>query len=80
MRRACVREGCEEWLSGRKEAVKANGRRCPKCGAMIEYLCYWEKAINTGEYRVDGFHNIRVSDAEEFYFLCPECARYCSTM
>ena len=23
--------------------VEANGRRCPKCGAMIEYLCHWER-------------------------------------
>jgi hypothetical protein len=42
---------------------------------MIRYLYYWEKAINCGEYWPDGFHNIRVSNVEEFYFLCPECGK-----
>jgi hypothetical protein len=54
---------------GEKEAVKANGRRCPKCGALIDHLDYWERAINSGEYRVDGFHNIITSNVDEFYFL-----------
>jgi hypothetical protein len=54
------------------EAVKANGRRCPKCGAMIDHLDYWERAINTGEYWQDGFHNVIASDVDECYFLCPE--------
>jgi predicted RNA-binding Zn-ribbon protein involved in translation (DUF1610 family) len=75
MRRACGREGCEEWLSGRKGTVEANGRKCPKCGAMIEYLCYWEKAVNSGEYWPDGFHDIRVDYVIEFYFMCPECGK-----
>jgi NMD protein affecting ribosome stability and mRNA decay len=39
--------------------VEANGRRCPKCGAVIDHLDYWERAINTGEYWPDGFHNVR---------------------
>jgi ribosomal protein S27AE len=60
---------------GEKEAVKADGRRCPKCGALIDHLDYWERAINTGEYRVDGFHNIITSNVDEFYFLCPECGK-----
>jgi hypothetical protein len=36
-----------------KEAVKANSRRCPKCGALIDHLYYWERAINSGEYWPD---------------------------
>jgi ribosomal protein S27AE len=60
---------------GEKEAVKANSRRCLKCGAMIDHPHYWERAINTAEYRVDGFHNVIASDADEYYFLCPECGR-----
>jgi predicted RNA-binding Zn-ribbon protein involved in translation (DUF1610 family) len=57
------------------EAVKADGRRCPKCGAIIYYLYYWEKAINCGEYWPDGFHEIRTDYVIEFYFLCPECGK-----
>jgi predicted RNA-binding Zn-ribbon protein involved in translation (DUF1610 family) len=91
MRRACVREGCggEGWLRGEKEAVKgegrmaeakkeagkANGRECPKCGALIDHLRYWERAINSGEYWLDGFRNMRISNVDEFYFLCPECGK-----
>jgi predicted RNA-binding Zn-ribbon protein involved in translation (DUF1610 family) len=52
---------------------KADGRRCPKCGATIEYLCYWEKAVNAGEYWPDGFHNIRTDYVVECYFACPKC-------
>jgi hypothetical protein len=59
---------CEGMANGR-EAVEADGRECPKCGAMIRYLYYWERAINCGEYWPGGFHNIRVSDVEEFYLL-----------
>ncbi len=55
--------------------MEANGRKCPKCGAMIEYLCYWEKAVNSGEYWPDGFHDIRVDYVIEFYFMCPECGK-----
>jgi 4-hydroxy-3-methylbut-2-en-1-yl diphosphate synthase IspG/GcpE len=33
------------------------------------------RAINSGEYRVDGFHNMRVSAVDEYYFLCPKCGR-----
>jgi predicted RNA-binding Zn-ribbon protein involved in translation (DUF1610 family) len=55
--------------------VKANGRRCPKCGAVIDHLRYRGKAMNTGEYRVDGFHNVIASDVDEYYFLCPECGK-----
>jgi hypothetical protein len=40
---------------------------------MIDHLHYWERAINSGEYWPDGLHNMRVSDVDEFYFLCPEC-------
>ncbi len=49
--------------------------RCPKCGAVIDHLDYWERAINTGEYWPDGFHNLIASDVYEHYFLCPECGR-----
>jgi len=35
------------------ESVRADGQRCPKCGATIEYLCYCEKAVNIGEYWPD---------------------------
>jgi hypothetical protein len=38
----------EEWLSGRKGTVEANGRKCPKCRAMIDHPRYWERAINSG--------------------------------
>ena len=31
--------------------------------------------MNTGEYRVDGFHNIIASDVYEYYFLCPKCGK-----
>jgi ribosomal protein S27AE len=60
---------------GEKEAVKANSRRCPKCGALIDHLRYRERAINSGEYRVDGFHNVIASDVDEYYLLCPECGK-----
>jgi len=53
--------------------VEANGRRCPKCGAAIEYLCYWEKAVNSGEYWPDGFRNMRTDYVVECYFACPRC-------
>ena len=55
--------------------VEANGRRCPKCGAVIEYLDYWERAINTGEYWQDGFRDVTPSHVDEYYFLCPECGK-----
>jgi hypothetical protein len=55
--------------------VKADGRRCPKCGAMIDHLDYWERTINTGEYWRDGFHNIITSNVDECYSLCPECGK-----
>jgi hypothetical protein len=42
---------------------------------MIHYLRYWERAINSGEYWPDGFRNMRVSDVDELYFLCPECGK-----
>jgi ribosomal protein S27AE len=32
---------------GEKEAVRADGRRCPKCGAIIDHLRY--RGINSGE-------------------------------
>jgi uncharacterized C2H2 Zn-finger protein len=48
---------------------------CPKCGAVIDHLRYWEGAINSGEYWPDGFRNVSVSDVDEYYFLCPECGR-----
>jgi predicted RNA-binding Zn-ribbon protein involved in translation (DUF1610 family) len=54
---------------------KADGRRCPKCGVIIDNLRYWERAINSGEYRLDGFRNLSTSDVDECYFLCPECGR-----
>jgi predicted RNA-binding Zn-ribbon protein involved in translation (DUF1610 family) len=54
---------------------EVNGRRCPKCGATIEYLYYWEKAVNIGEYWPDGYHDIRTDYVIEFYFLCPECGK-----
>jgi uncharacterized C2H2 Zn-finger protein len=54
---------------------EVNGRRCPKCGAVIHYLRYWERAINSGEYWPSGFRNMRVSDVNEFYFLCLECGK-----
>jgi hypothetical protein len=57
------------------ETVKADGRRCPKCGALINHLDYWERAINTGEYWRDGFRDVIPSDVDEFYFLCPECGK-----
>jgi predicted nucleic acid-binding Zn-ribbon protein len=43
--------------------VEANGRRCPKCGAVIDHLDYWERAINTGEYWPGWIPQ------------CPECGR-----
>jgi len=55
--------------------VKADGRRCLKCGAMIDHLDYWERAINTGEYWRDGFRDVTPSHVDEYYFLCPECGR-----
>jgi predicted RNA-binding Zn-ribbon protein involved in translation (DUF1610 family) len=55
--------------------VEANGRRCPKCGAVIDHLDYWEGAINTGEYWQDGFRDVTPSYVDEYYFLCPECGR-----
>jgi ribosomal protein S27AE len=58
-----------------KEAVRADGRRCPKCGAMIDHLDYWEREINCGEYWPDGSYDIKHCDVEEFYFLCPECGK-----
>jgi uncharacterized C2H2 Zn-finger protein len=64
----------EGWMADAgRGAVKADGRRCPKCGAMIRYLYYWEKAINSGEYWPDGFHNVIASEVDEYYLLCPEC-------
>jgi hypothetical protein len=47
----------------------------PEMRAVIHHLRYRGKAINTGEYRVDGFRNMRVSNVDEFYFLCPECGK-----
>jgi hypothetical protein len=41
--------------AGNEAVKKASGGRCPKCGAMIDYLDYWEKAVNSGEYWPDGF-------------------------
>jgi uncharacterized C2H2 Zn-finger protein len=58
-----------------KETVRANSRRCPKCGALIDHLRYRERAINSGEYRIDGFHNLSTSDVDEYYLLCPECGK-----
>jgi Zn ribbon nucleic-acid-binding protein len=52
-----------------------DGRRCPKCGALIDHLDYWERAINTGECWQDGFHNVIASDVYEHYFLCLECGK-----
>jgi hypothetical protein len=49
--------------------------RCPKCGAEIDHLDYWERAINTGEYWQDGFHDVITSNVDEYYFLCPECGK-----
>ena len=43
--------------------------------ALIHHLRYRGKAMNTGEYRVDGFHNIIASDVYEYYFLCPKCGK-----
>ena len=57
------------------ESVKADGRRCPKCGAVIKYLYYWEKAVNIEEYWPDGFHIIRTDHVIKFYFMCPECRK-----
>ena len=34
-----------------------------------------EEGDKLGEYWPDGFHNIRHSDFEEFYFLCLECGK-----
>jgi uncharacterized C2H2 Zn-finger protein len=66
----------EGWRAeAKKEAVKADGRRCPKCGAVIHHLRYWERAINSDKYRIDGFHNVIASDVGEYYFLCPECGK-----
>jgi hypothetical protein len=42
---------------------------------LIDHLHYWERAINTGEYWVDRFHNVIASDADEYYLLCPECGK-----
>jgi ribosomal protein S27AE len=55
------------------ESVRVGGRRCPKCGATIEHLCYWEKAVNIGEYWPDGLHNMRTDYVIECYFACPKC-------
>jgi hypothetical protein len=64
MRRACVREGCEgEWPE------------MPEMRAVIHHLRYRGKAINTAEYRVDGFHNVITSDVDEYCLLCPECGK-----
>jgi hypothetical protein len=46
---------------------EANGRWCPKCGAIIDHLDYWEKAVNSGEYWPDGLHNIRTDYVTKFY-------------
>jgi hypothetical protein len=46
---------------------------------MIHYLDYWERAINQAinyeKYSLDEFHNMRMSDVDEFYLLCPECGK-----
>jgi len=31
-----------------KEAVRADGRKCPKCRALIDPPRYWRRAINSG--------------------------------
>ena len=59
----------------KKEAGKADGRRRPKRGAIIDHLRYWRRAINSGEYWPDGFHNLSAGDVDEYYLLCPECGR-----
>jgi hypothetical protein len=64
MRRACVREGCEgEWPE------------MPEMRAVIHHLRYWERAINSDKYRIDGFHNVIASDVGEYCLLCPECGK-----
>jgi hypothetical protein len=42
---------------------------------MIDHLYYWEMAINSGEYRIDGFHNLSASDIDEYCLLCPKCGK-----
>jgi hypothetical protein len=40
---------------GGEGAGRADGRRRPKCGAVIDHLRYWRRVINSGEHRIDGF-------------------------
>jgi predicted RNA-binding Zn-ribbon protein involved in translation (DUF1610 family) len=49
--------------------------RCPKCGAVIDHLDYWERVINAGEYWRDGLRDATPSHVDKYYFLCPECGR-----
>jgi hypothetical protein len=49
--------------------------RCPKCGAVIDHLDCWERAINAGEYWRDGLRDVTPGDVDEYYLLCPECGR-----
>jgi hypothetical protein len=66
-----VRDG---WRGRRKLGRRMAGDAL-SAGALIDHLHYWERAINTGEYRVDRFHNVIASDVDEYYLLCPECGK-----
>jgi hypothetical protein len=47
----------------------------PKCGAMIEYLYYWEKAVSIGGVLAGWIPRHKDLCDVEFYFLCPECGK-----
>jgi hypothetical protein len=50
--------------------------RCPKRGATIDHLDYWERAINTGEYWRDGLRDVTPSHVDEYYFLIEAAERF----
>jgi hypothetical protein len=45
---------------------------CPNCGKNINYLDYWEEAVNTARYDGDytGWDTVEVIRCE---YRCPEC-------
>ena len=47
---------------------------CPKCGKKIDYLIYWEKAVNVAKFDKYGdYWSWETVTADEYGYECPEC-------
>ena len=46
---------------------------CPKCGKEIDYLHYWENALNTAKFDGEHYHDWDTVETYEYGYECPEC-------